>query len=663
MKFTSVLIANRGEIAARILSTVQFMGLEAVCVYSETDAKAPYIALADKAVAIGPSDPAQSYLDADKLIEAALRTGAQAIHPGYGFLSENAGFAEQCYEAGLVFIGPRPETIALMADKAKARQAALAAKIPVIPGYHGTDQSFLAFKVAAKTIGLPLMIKAAHGGGGMGISRIDELGDLASAVKSAQAQAKTTFGNNLLILEKAIESARHIEVQILADRHGHIVHLGTRECSVQRRHQKLIEEAPAPGLDQEQTNTVCELAVHLAKTVGYVGAGTIEFLLDAEGQFYFLEINTRLQVEHSVTEAITGEDIVEQQIRIAQGEVLSLNQNSIKFYGHAIEARILAEDAENGFLPASGTVNVFAPDPMLRVDSGVEAGSKISPYYDPLLAKFIAQDDTREQARLTLLAGLKHSVILGLTHTMDFLKTILQDKDFIAGHITTEYVKTHLQGLLTNLQESSGQKERVPLACALKLRIEQERLRALSPYPALLSGWASATSPQIPVHLTLNAHTYKTVTVWTDRQTCRVDVDGNAHTVSIEMHGPHKALCTLDGVMRTVHFANPSPHGLHLHMDGDTSLIEFVEEGQHAGNAAQASGLVTAPMHGRIAEVFVKAGDKVEAGACLCVLEAMKMRHEICAPYSGIALESYALAGGQVAGGDKLFEIEATKTS
>jgi len=658
MSFSSLLIANRGEIAARILSTAGFMGLETICVYSEADANAPYIAQADKAVALGPSDPAQSYLNMDKILKAAIRTKAQAIHPGYGFLSENADFARACEEAGLVFIGPNPKTIALMADKAEARALALSAGVPVIPGYHGQDQSFMAFKAAAKAIGLPLMIKAAAGGGGMGIVRLDDLADLKSALKSAADQAKAAFGDGRLILEKMVEKARHIEVQILADMHGNVIHLGTRECSIQRRHQKLIEEAPAPGLSKAQTDKVTDLALKLAKAVGYVGAGTVEFLMGADGQFHFLEMNTRLQVEHTVTEAITGEDIVEQQIRIAKGEALSLSQDDIKFYGHALEARIYAEDAPGGFLPTGGTVEVFETDPILRVDSAIGPGSKITRYYDPLLAKCIAQADTREQARQALLGGLKHSVILGLTHNMDFLAQVLKDKDFIAGQVTTDFLDTRLERLVSRLKASTAPAHIVPLACALKLRLAHEKFRAMSAWPADLSGWASATPPEFPLRLAMDNQTYETTTVWTDTRTCCVSTGQDTHTIAIDITGPHKALCKVDGVCRTVHFADQLPKRLSVHMDGRTYTVTFAGDHTQSAHTAPSSGRITAPMHGRIADVFVETGAQVEAGQPLCVLEAMKMRHEICAPCAGQIQDCYAENDAQIASGDKLFDIK-----
>ena len=445
MSFGKILVANRGEIAWRIMRTARAMGYRTVAVYSDADKEAPHVAFADEAVRIGPSPVGESYLSIDRLLEAAHRSGADAIHPGYGFLSENEAFAAACEKAGLVFIGPPPAAIAAMGNKAAAKRRMIDAGVPCVPGYQGADQSDATLETEARKIGLPVMVKAAAGGGGRGMRLVERDADLPEAIRTARAEAQSAFGSGELILEKAVVDARHVEIQVFADAHGNVIHLGERDCSMQRRHQKVIEEAPSPAVDADLRGRMGAAAVAAARAIGYRGAGTVEFLLAADGAFYFLEMNTRLQVEHPVTEAITGQDLVAWQLKVAAGEKLPLAQAQVKFSGHAIEARLYAEDAYAGFLPQTGRVDVWRPatGAGIRVDHGMKDGLAISPFYDPMIAKLIAHGATREEARTRLVRALRETVVLGPTTNRHFLIRLLEHPEFAAGKATTAFIGKH----------------------------------------------------------------------------------------------------------------------------------------------------------------------------------------------------------------------------
>ncbi len=434
-RFTSILVANRGEIACRVIRTARAQGYRTVAVYSDADARAPHVQMADAAVHIGASPVHESYLVQDTIIAAARSSGAEAIHPGYGFLSENAVFAQACVDAGLVFIGPSPDAIHLMGNKAEAKRRMIAAGVPCVPGYEGEDQSDAVLLRAGAGIGTPLMVKAAAGGGGRGMRLVHNIDELANAIKLARAEASSAFGNGDLILEKAIVRPRHVEVQVFGDSHGTIVHMGERDCSVQRRHQKVVEEAPCPVMTDALRDAMGKAAVAAARSIDYCGAGTVEFLLDESGTFYFLEMNTRLQVEHPVTELITGLDLVALQLQVAQGEPLGLSQDDITLTGHAIEVRLYTEDPTQDFLPMSGPVDLWSPPhgSGIRVDSGICSGQDISPFYDPMVAKIIASGPTREIARLRLIEALHETVLFGPRHNRDFLVACLEKDSFAAG--------------------------------------------------------------------------------------------------------------------------------------------------------------------------------------------------------------------------------------
>jgi len=443
--FSKILIANRGEIACRIIRTAHAMGYKTVAVHSEADREALHVKMAGEAVCIGPAEASASYMNIECIIQTSLQTGADAVHPGYGFLSENPAFAEACIKNGIAFIGPDPQAIRVMGNKAAAKRKMIKAGVPCIPGYEGEDQSDTQFIDTAQKIGFPVMIKAAQGGGGRGMRLVKKPEKLAKALKAARSEAENAFGSGELILEKAVIEPRHIEIQIFADSYGNIVHMGERDCSIQRRHQKVIEEAPSPVISDELRTRMGDSAIAAASEICYCGAGTVEFLLTDEGDFYFLEMNTRLQVEHPITEFITGFDLVEWQLRIARGEKLPLTQSDISLTGHAIEARLYAEDPYNNFLPKVGTLIEWAPaiGTGIRVDHGLQSGLEITPYYDPMIAKIIAHGDTREEARERLILALKKTVDQGLVTNRLFLIECLEAKAFIQGDVTTAFIDTH----------------------------------------------------------------------------------------------------------------------------------------------------------------------------------------------------------------------------
>ena len=654
MKFSSILIVNRGEIACRIIHTASYMGLRTIAVYSDADKDALHVKLADEAVHIGASPAVQSYLDIEKILGAAKQTGAEAIHPGYGFLSENADFVRACDKAGLVFIGPPPDAMEIMGDKAKAKRAMMKADVICIPGYHGADQSPMALRVAAKSIGFPLMVKAAAGGGGMGMRLVADLQDFEAATAQASSEAGNAFGNGDLILEKAMSAARHIEVQIFADTHGNTIHIGERDCSVQRRHQKVIEEAPAPGLSKKLRAAMGAAAVKVAQAVNYVGAGTVEFLVDGD-DFFFLEMNTRLQVEHAVTESITGDDLVEMQINVAQGFPLSLSQGDVQFYGHAIEARIYAEDPDAGFLPSSGRVDIFAADKMVRVDTGIASGSNVPADYDPLIAKIIAHGDSREIARSNLLSALQNTALFGLTTNIGFLTQVLRHADYIDGGVDTSFITAHKdQFLAPNITP-----DKLAQAIAIQFDIDFEASCNKALFPQMPpSHWASATMPTTPFHCVIDADTYVFNVKPNDVRDYQVQCGDNIWHVILKERSAHEAHLNIDGRKQSLFYHGVSPSHLQIGSAGQVYDIHFQNKMFALGNAEQNDGQVLAPMHGNLAEIFVKTRDVIRAGEPLAILEAMKMRHEITAMIDGIVEEIFANAGEQISSGAPILTIK-----
>jgi geranyl-CoA carboxylase alpha subunit len=657
-RFTSILVANRGEIACRVIRTARAQGYRTVAVYSDADAKAPHVLMADEAVHIGPSPVNESYLVVANILAAAKASGAEAIHPGYGFLSENAAFAQACEDAGLVFIGPRPDAIHLMGNKAEAKRRMIAAGVPCVPGYEGEDQSDATLLREGARIELPLMVKAAAGGGGRGMRLVHKADELANAIKLARAEATSAFGNGDLILEKAIIRPRHVEVQVFGDSFGNIVHLGERDCSVQRRHQKVVEEAPCPVMTEALRDEMGAAAVAAAQSINYRGAGTVEFLLDEQGKFYFLEMNTRLQVEHPVTELITGLDLVALQFQVAQGEPLGFTQGAVTLTGHAIEVRLYTEDPSQDFLPTSGPVDLWSPPggSGIRVDSGICTGQQISPFYDPMVAKIIASGPTRDIARLRLIEALKETVLFGPRHNRDFLVACLQKECFAAGQATTAFIAEEFaEGEIAYAQPEFADSA---VAAVVELALEHRALHDSSVIVATeLRDWASA-SPLVSRKQYLHGEQVHDLAI-TPLGRARYRVFDASQSVVIELlsMADSTAHVGIDEAQHVARYHLPETGRLYLSIDGRAAQYRDLIRLDGVQDATGGSGRIVAPMHGLLLEVRVAAGDTVEIGQTLAVLEAMKMHYEIVADAAGEVMEVMAVAGKQVAADDLLIEI------
>ena len=644
MSFRKLLIANRGEIALRVMRTARAMGLRTVAVHSSADTGAPHVLQADEAVYIGEALPAQSYLDIEAIVAAARASGADAVHPGYGFLAENADFAQACREAGLVFVGPSPEAIRAMGDKAGAKRLMQAAGVPCIPGYQGEDQSAPTLAREAQRIGWPVMIKATAGGGGRGMRLVTSAAQFEALLRSAQSEALHAFGDATVILERAVPSPRHIEIQVMADRYGHAIHLGERDCSVQRRHQKVIEEAPSPAVTPELRQRMGEAALAAVRAIGYEGAGTLEFLLDGEGRFWFMEMNTRLQVEHPVTEAVTGLDLVALQLRIAAGEPLALRQEEVRFRGHAIEVRLCAEAPAEDFLPHSGTLALWQPSQALRVEHALVSGSEVPPYYDSMIAKIVAHGETREEARQRLQAGLQETVALGVATNQHFLQRCLAHPVFASGDATTAFIGEHLDELLA--VDTQAQARGAVLAAAL-----------------LQAG--SAPSPLAhrlvaPLRFVLDGQVHQAQVRRTETGGFAVALDGAAEVdVHVAHVGEAMLRVTHSDVQEQVRFVRQADRIL-LHRAGraheliDTSLAPPAQS-----DAAGGDGLLRAAMSGRVTALLAAEGDVVTAGQPLVTLEAMKMEHLHCAPRAGRLAALHVAVGEQVAMRQVVAEVAA----
>ena len=655
-RFGTILVANRGEIAVRVMRTARALGYRTAAVYSDADAGAPHAHMADTAARIGPPPAAESYLDIGSILRAAVETCADAIHPGYGFLSENAEFAAACAEAGLVFIGPDADAIALMGDKAEARRRMADAGVPCVPGYDGPDQDDAVLAEAAADIGFPVMVKAAAGGGGRGMRLVDSAGALPDALAAARSEAESAFGSGSLILEKAVVRPRHVEIQVFADRHGTTIHLGERDCSVQRRHQKVIEEAPCPVMTEDLRAVMGAAAVQAARAVGYCGAGTVEFLLDADGNFYFLEMNTRLQVEHPVTEMITGLDLVALQVRVAEGRPLGLVQEDVRPAGHAIEARLYAEDPAREFMPAAGDIALWRPasGPGVRLDSGVESGQSVPPFYDPMIAKVVAHGETREIARRRLVRALVETAAFGLTTNKRFLIDCLEMDAFARGEATTAFIDEQFgDGELT---ESAPEFTVAAVAAVLKFLADRDDAHADSlNVSSELLNWASAGALESHCRLAAGDADFPLSVSPAGPCDYAVRGDGDAVSIHVVSVGEGRAVVGIDGGRR------------HLLFHAERNVLYLGEAGRDyrfesglPGAALQeegASGRVVAPMHGKILEIAVGPGDIVARGDRLLVIEAMKMQHVIVAPTLGAVAEIRQRAGVQVAAGDPLVDI------
>ncbi|MEQ9143024.1 MAG: acetyl-CoA carboxylase biotin carboxylase subunit [Parvibaculaceae bacterium] len=655
-RFTSILIANRGEIACRVIRTAQALGYRTVAVYSDADREAPHVALADEAVRVGPGPVGDSYLVAENILAAAHESGAEAIHPGYGFLSENAAFAKSVGDAGLVFIGPTADQIDLMGNKAEAKRRMIAAGVPCVPGYEGEDQADATLIAEAEKIGFPVMVKAAAGGGGRGMRLVGAKEELANAIALARSEAENAFGSGELILEKAIIRPRHVEVQVFADTLGNTIHLGERDCSVQRRHQKVIEEAPCPVMTEALRGKMGAAAVEAAKSIDYRGAGTVEFLLDEAGHFYFLEMNTRLQVEHPVTECVTGLDLVALQIRVAQGEPLGIAQEDVALTGHAIEVRLYAEDPAQDFLPATGPVDLWAPatGPGIRVDAGIETGGEVSPFYDPMLAKIIASGETREIARRRLVEALKETVLFGTKTNKAFLIACLERRAFADGAATTAFIGDEFgEGSLDAAAPSFAD---AAIAAALEVELAGRAAMAKSVRVAApLRNWTNAGTLVSRKQYAFADTLFDLSVFPLGGERYRVSDPERAAEIAVVSAGDASAHIEIDGAQHVATFRQGEE--FHLAVDGRTWVFADLVERAGSAEEAAGSGRIVAPMHGQILEVAVRAGDRVTKGQRLAVLEAMKMQHEILAETDGTVQEVHVEAGQQVPADDVMIEI------
>jgi 3-methylcrotonyl-CoA carboxylase alpha subunit len=670
--FSKILIANRGEIACRVIKTARRLGIKTVAVYSDADRGARHVAMADEAVYIGGSPARESYLVADKIIDAAKRTAAEAIHPGYGFLSENAGFAEACARAGVVFIGPPPSAIRAMGSKSEAKKIMEKAKVPLVPGYHGDDQSAELLAGEAARIGFPVLIKASAGGGGKGMRVVEAAEKFADALAGAKREAKASFADDHVLVEKYLTRPRHIEIQVFADSHGNCLHLFERDCSIQRRHQKVIEEAPAPGMDPARRQAMGEAAVAAAKAIGYVGAGTVEFIANQDGTFYFMEMNTRLQVEHPVTEAVTGQDLVEWQLVVAAGGRMPRRQDQLRIDGHAVEVRLYAEDPARNFLPSTGTlVHLRLPEegPHVRVDTGVREGDTVTPFYDPMIAKVIVHDRDRVSAMRRMAALMEATEVVGVTTNAQLLKVLCSHPAFVGGEVDTGFIDRHRDELFAKTAAADDR----AFAVATLARLVEWDEAAQAATRASSDPW-SPWSRSTAFRLLDEGHDEVR---WTDGERdvaviarrlrdggLRLDLPGGALEARVRRADDGRLAIRLgdDTFVATV-VRRQTADGLDYTMfaDGTSRRLRLVDPLDVTQYEATASGdaAVRAPLPGKIIDLRVKAGDKVSKGQPLLVLEAMKMEHTLAAPADGTVKSVRYAVGEQVTEGAELVEFEA----
>ncbi|MDP3294170.1 MAG: acetyl/propionyl/methylcrotonyl-CoA carboxylase subunit alpha [Nevskia sp.] len=662
--FKKILIANRGEIACRVAATARRMAIQTVAVYSDADAGAKHVSVCDEAIHIGGSAPKDSYLRWEKIIAAAKATGAEAIHPGYGFLSENEEFAQACGEAGLVFIGPPASAIKAMGLKAESKQLMEKAGVPLVPGYHGSDQDPALLQREADSIGYPVLIKASAGGGGKGMRAVEKSEDFAAALASCKREAISSFGDDAVLVEKYAQRPRHIEIQVFGDTHGNYVYLFERDCSVQRRHQKVLEEAPAPGMTEAMRREMGEAAVAAARAVNYVGAGTVEFIVeqrpDGTMNFFFMEMNTRLQVEHPVTEAITGLDLVEWQLRVASGENLPLAQDQLRIHGHAIEARICAENPDNNFLPATGTLHVYGLPPsvsfergLVRVDAGVREGDAISPYYDSMIAKLIVHGDNREQALARLDEALAQLHIVGLSTNVQFLRHVVQSRSFAQADLDTALIPRE-EAVLFN-QEKLGLPLAAAAAVALSL-LEEKAQETADPF-SKRDGWRSHGVALRRFEFEFHGEPAKAELTYLHDGALRLAA-GDVEEVLV-FAGSGGAVDIRFGEQRLNAHIYRRGETVHVFARQGATQITVIDQLAHAGEAHGEAGRLTAPMPGKVVSFAVKAGDKVSKGQALAVMEAMKMEHTIAAPADGVVQEVLYAPGDQVTEGAELLKMVA----
>ncbi|MDD5333860.1 MAG: acetyl/propionyl/methylcrotonyl-CoA carboxylase subunit alpha [Rhodoferax sp.] len=670
--FNKILIANRGEIACRVAATARRMAIKTVAVYSDADANAKHVSVCDEALHIGASAPRDSYLRWEKIIAAAQATGAQAIHPGYGFLSENEEFAQACVDVGLVFIGPPPAAIKAMGLKAESKRLMALAGVPLVPGYHGADQDPALLLREADAIGYPVLIKASAGGGGKGMRVVEKSADFAAALASCQREARNSFGDDAVLLEKYVQRPRHIEIQVFGDTQGNYVYLFERDCSVQRRHQKVLEEAPAPGMTPELRGKMGQAAVAAARAVNYVGAGTVEFIVeqrsDGSMNFFFMEMNTRLQVEHPITEAITGQDLVEWQLRVAAGQPLPLLQEQLKISGHAIEARICAENPDNNFMPATGTLQVYALPPcvnfepgnaVVRVDSGVRQGDPISPFYDSMIAKLIVHGDSRAQALARLDVALAQTHIVGLNTNVQFLRNVVQSRSFVQADLDTGLIAREAAVLFK--QEKVGLALAVAGAIADTLLQERayeaqraDRAEWLDPW-ARRDGWRShgPSGRRFDFEFAGQVQLVQMTTLHDGALQLNVAGELGVFAFVAVTHG----IDVRWGERRQILNVYRNGAVAHIFSAQGATQITAIDALAHAGDNLVEGGRLTAPMPGKVVSFAVKAGDKVKIGQPLAVLDAMKMEHTIAAPMDGVVAELLYAPGDQVPEGAELLKL------
>jgi len=669
--FTKILIANRGEIACRVAATARRLGIATVAVYSDADAQAKHVAACDESVHLGPAPAKESYLCADKIIAAALATGAQAIHPGYGFLSENAGFAQACADAGLVFIGPPASAIDAMGSKSAAKALMEKAAVPLVPGYHGERQESDFLRAEADRIGYPVLLKASAGGGGKGMRVVERSEDFEAALASCKREAISSFGDDRVLVEKYLTRPRHIEIQVFADGHGNCVYLFERDCSVQRRHQKVLEEAPAPGMSCGRRAAMGEAAVAAARAVGYVGAGTVEFIANQDGSFYFMEMNTRLQVEHPVTEMITGLDLVEWQLRVASGEPLPLKQEQLRIQGHAIEARIYAENPEKGFLPSIGTLTRMRSAPAVeftlaapgatqpaavRIDAGVREGDAISPFYDPMIAKLIVWGADRDAALRNMARALAQYQVVGLATNIGFLQRLIAGEAFATADLDTGLIERHRDALFP--APVAPTTDTLALATAALLQQEQRHQDSRDPW-AQTSGWRLNTRLQRSLNFEDDSGNSEVrIDYAGDGRQWQLQIGGNTHTLALHAASTDSVRISLDGRTLQADVAWEG-EGLHLFDGRSQHSLRLLDPMAHAGHAEAEGGRLTAPMPGKIVALLVDQGASVTQGTPLLIMEAMKMEHTIAAPSAGTVEALRYAVGDQVAEGAQLLDFKA----
>ena len=642
--FHKLLVANRGEIAMRIMRTARAMGYHTVAVHSTADANAMHVAAADESVCIGEPLPSQSYLRIEAIIDAARQCGADAIHPGYGFLSENELFAQACADAGIVFVGPSAKAILAMGNKAVAKQLMMDAGVPCIPGYQGKDQSEATLFAEAKGVGFPLMIKATAGGGGRGMRLVRNEEEFVDLLNSAKSEARSAFGDDEVLLERAILEPRHIEIQIMADRYGNAIHLGERDCSVQRRHQKVIEESPSPAVNAELRARMGSTAVKAAQAIAYEGAGTLEFLLDRAGNYYFMEMNTRLQVEHPVTEAVTGLDLVEMQLRVASGERLALTQEEVHLHGHAIEVRLCAEEPAKQFMPQSGNMSLWRPSKLLRVEHGLNASSTIPPYYDSMVAKLVSYGQDRDEALRRLVQGLGDTVALGVNTNQTFLSRCLQHPVFTRGEATTAFIGQNQDALLAS--DPREMQEAAAIAAAL--------IHAIS------SGQSSLSHVyEVPLRLAVGSELMEATMKHGAGMSCMLRMGDRQFDIQLLSVDQHDVRLVCNGVGRKAVFQRDGNVVL-LHYRGQAwCVLDQTHEAVLSHAKGAGDGKVRASMNGRVIAVMSRVGDTVQAGQALLTLEAMKMEHVHVATMAGVLLAVNAGIGDQVSAHRVLAEIQA----